>query len=296
MRVPRPARLLTGFFIVAILLVVAALAFTLSQPRPAPPPLPKPNGYDDLIKAAGMLADNTGDFATMSQGDMQALVRTNADALKLARTGLSRPCQVPLDISAPNPSYHTNLAYFKHLAQALAAEGRLLELESRPTDAAEVYLTTIRLGGATSHGGLLIDSLVGIAIEAIGTAPIEKLASTLDANQCRQAAALLESCEAQREPMTTVLAREKIWARRAGGLQGQIARLFLFRSLRQSEQRAVAKVNTLQTRERVLLIQLAARAYELDKGERPKRLEDLVPAYLKTIPQDPLTRTNMAYP
>jgi hypothetical protein len=70
----------------------------------------------------------------------------------------------------------------------------------------------------------------------------------------------------------------------------------MFKSTRQSEQRAVAKVNTLQTRERVLLIQLASRAYELEKGERPKGLADLVPAYLKTIPQDPLTRTNVAFP
>jgi hypothetical protein len=55
-------------------------------------------------------------------------------------------------------------------------------------------------------------------------------------------------------------------------------------------------VNTLQTRESVSLIQLASRAYELEKGERPKGLADLVPAYLKTIPQDPLTRTNVAFP
>jgi hypothetical protein len=288
--------LLTGFFIVAILLVLAALAFTLSQPRPAPPPLPRPNGYDDLIQAASMLADNTGDFYTMSHGDLQVLVQKNADALKLARTGLSLPCQVPLDYAAPNPAYYTNLACFRRLAQGLAAEGRLLELESRPTDAAEVYLTTIRLGGATSHGGLLIDSLVGIAIEPIGTAPLEKLALTLDADQCRHAAALLESYEAQRECMAIVLARERIWARRAYGLRGRIARLFMFRSLRQVDQRAVAKVNAMQTRERVLLIRFATRAYQLEKGERPKTLAELVPAYLKSVPLDPTTGTNMASP
>jgi hypothetical protein len=33
----------------------------------------------------------------------------------------------------------------------------------------------------------------------------------------------------------------------------------------------------------------------LEKGERPKSLAALVPAYLKSIPQDPLTGTNMAY-
>jgi hypothetical protein len=184
----------------------------------------------------------------------------------------------------------------KRLAQGLAAEGRLMELEGRPNDAADSYLTAIRLGVATSKGGLLIDSLVGIAIEAIGTSYLEKLALTLNAKQCRQAAAVLETCEAGREPMPTVLARERTWSRRAYGFKWQIARLVMFKSLRQTEQRAVAKVNTLQTRERVLLIQLASRAYELEKGERPKGLADLVPAYLKTIPQDPLTRTNVAFP
>jgi hypothetical protein len=57
----------------------------------------------------------------------------------------------------------------------------------------------------------------------------------------------------------------------------------------------VAKAKAQQTRTRLLLIQLAARAYELEKGQRPKSLADLVPVYLKTIPQNPLTGTNMAY-
>jgi hypothetical protein len=34
----------------------------------------------------------------------------------------------------------------------------------------------------------------------------------------------------------------------------------------------------------------------LEKGDRPKTLAELVPAYLKAIPQNPITGTNMAYP
>ena len=294
--VSRAVKLLTGFFIVAVLLVVAALIFALSQPPPAPPLLPKPNGYDDLVQASRMPSDNTPDYAAMNEADLRSLVETNAEALKLARRGLGRECQVPLDYSAANPTYFTNLAGLKRLAHSLVAEGRLLELENHPSVAADAYLTIIRLGVATSHGGLLIDSLVGVAIETIGTARLEKLTQTLDARQCRQAAAVLESCEAGRESMSTVLARGRTWSRRAYGFKGQITRLIAFKSLRQSEQRAVARAHSLQTRERVLLIQLASRAYELEKGERPKGLADLVPVYLKTIPQDPLTGTNMAYP
>jgi hypothetical protein len=45
-----------------------------------------------------------------------------------------------------------------------------------------------------------------------------------------------------------------------------------------------------------LLIDLAARAYKLDKSKSPASISDLVPDYLKTIPQDPFTGTNIVYP
>jgi len=290
------AKLLTGFFVVAVLLVVATLVLTQGQLPPPSPPIPEPNGYDDLVSAGGMVADKTGDFFTMSEGDLRALVMKNSEAVKLAKTGLTHECQVPLDFSAPNPSYFTNLAVVKRLAQAITAEGRLAEFENRPADAAEAYLTVIRLGHAISRGGLLIDSLVSVAIDAIGVANMEKLAPKLDAKQCREAAAVIESCEGQREPAQAVLVRERAWGRRVFGLKGQLARLVNFKSMKQSEQKVVARLSAQQNREQVLLIQLASRAYELEKGERPKILGNLVPEYLKAIPQNPVTGTNMAYP
>jgi hypothetical protein len=289
-------KLLTGFFAVAAILVVATLVWTRNQAPPASPPLPSPNGYDDLIQASRTLSDKTSDFSTMDETDLRLLVEKNADALKLARTGLSRACQVPLDYVHPNPSYYTNLAKCKGLAQAFAAEGRLRELENRPADAADSYLSAIRLGNATRQGGLIIDALVGIAIESIGTVRLERLCSSLDAKQCRQAVAVLESYDAQQEPSAIVLARDKVWARRVyGGLRYYVGRLTAFKSLRQMEGGIVSRVNAQQTREQVLLLQLASRAYELEKGERPKTVADLVPAYLKAIPRDPTTGTNISY-
>ena len=296
MIVARPiARLLTGFFAVAAVLLVAALMLTLSQPAPAPPPLPMANGYDDFVKAGGMLADSASDYGTMSEEELRTFVNKNAAALKLVREGLGRECRVPLDFSATNPAYMGNLAAIKRLAQAMTAEGRLAEMENRPADAAAAYLAVMRLGVAISHGGLIIDSLVSIAIDIIGTVRMEKLAPTLNAQQCREAASALESCEAQREPTDTIMRQERAWARRTGGFKGQIVRLLMFKSLKQTEGKWVAKAKAQQTRTRLLLVQLAARAYELEKGQRPKSLADLVPAYLKGIPQDPVTGTNMAY-
>jgi len=290
------AKVLTGFFVVAALVVAAAVIFTLSQPLPPPAPLPQPNGYDDFVKAGEMITDRATDYATMSEEELRAFVKENAEALKLARTGLGRESRVPLDYSPTNGVMLSRLATLKRLGQAMTSEGRLAELENRPADAAEAYLAVIHLGHAMCQGGLIIDSLVGLAIESMGTAGLQRLAPALDAKQCREAASAVETCEAQREPTETIWARDRTRTRRTYGIKWQIARLFAFRSLKQNEQRVAARVTTHQTRVRVLLIQLATRAYELEKGQSPKRLADLVPAYLKTIPQDPLTGTNMAFP
>ena len=114
-------RLFAALFAVVLL---AAVIFILSQPAPAPPPLPKPNGYDDFLKAGKMLTGNTSDYGTMKEEQLRTMVATNAEALKLARTGFSRECRVPLDYST-NFAHLDDLPAVKRLASAFAAEGRL---------------------------------------------------------------------------------------------------------------------------------------------------------------------------
>jgi hypothetical protein len=111
----------------------------------------------------------------------------------------------------------------------------------------------------------------------------------LDAKQCREIASSLEAVEAGREPTKAILGQERAWARRTFGFKGQLLRLVTFKQLKQGEQRWAGKVTAHETRTRQLLIQLATRTYELERGEPPKNLNDLVPGYLKAIPRTPLT-------
>ena len=288
-------KLLTGFFIAAAVLAIAAVILTLRQSAPAPAPLPKPNGYDDFIKAGRMVSNDSSDFSTMSKEELRAFVKQNAEALKLAKAGFGRETRVPLDYSATNATHFEDLAVLKPLARAFTAEGRLAELENRPGAAAESFLDTVRLGHAITRGGVIIDSLVGLAVEAIGIVRLETLTPNLDAKQCREVASALEAAESGRESAETILEQEHAWARRTGGFKGQIGQLVMFKTFQQVEQKVASKVKSQQTRTRLLLLQLATRAYELEKGERPKSLADLVPVYLKTIPQDPGTGTNLAH-
>src|SRR4029077_9002226 len=192
------AKFFFGFALFAAVLVAVAVVLTLRQPASAPPPLPQPNGYDDFLKASGLTAGDFSNYPVMTADELRPMVATNAEALRLVRIGLKRECRVPLTYSATNFQAHIpDLAGIKRLAQLLAAEGRLAELKQRPADAAESYLLTIRLGQASSRGGLMIHCLVGIAVQAIGANPAEKLLPKLDAKTCRQFAAALEAADPQ---------------------------------------------------------------------------------------------------
>jgi hypothetical protein len=86
--------------------------------------------------------------------------------------------------------------------------------------------------------------------------------------------------------MEAVLAQERAWMRRAYGWRSVIW-LFTNPTLKASEQSTAARMKALRGRVRQLLIELASRAYELDKGQRPKGVADLVPEYLKAVPPEP---------
>src|SRR5262245_21166679 len=81
----------------ASVVVVALLVFW--PVRPSPVVLPSPNGYDDIVKAGAMQVVLQGDYRQLTEPELRQLVASNAPALALLRTGLSRECRVPVEAS-----------------------------------------------------------------------------------------------------------------------------------------------------------------------------------------------------
>ncbi len=185
----------------------------------------------------------------------------------------------------------------KGLAQALSAEGRLALLEHRNADAARSYLDTMKLGHEAGRGGPLIGGLVRIAIEAIGSTGLQSVTTNLNAAECREVVVALETLGTKEESFQEVMQNEKDWVRRNFSFYhrtvGSFTRLLNVGGMKQAMQKAELKFQTQGRKRRALLIGIAARAYELEKGQPPKSALDLVPAYLKEIPKDPATGTNM---
>jgi hypothetical protein len=287
---------LIGLGIVAVLAAFVAL---LELKPPPPLVFPSPNGYVDFVKAGETLSVVAApNSPTATRDELQRYIETNREALQLVRAGLTNQSRVTTEYS---PAYLTThmpeLARFKGLAYALVAEGKLAELENRPGEAARIYLDTIRFAHESVRGGVHIDALVGLACEAIGITRLEALSPTLDAKQCRELLPTLELIDANREPFAEVMKQEKAWGRRAFGWRGRIQvlvlRIFRRNLLTPALQKSEAKFQTMDIRRRRLLINLASRAYELEKGKRPATIGELAPDYLKAIPTDPVTGAPM---
>ncbi|HEV2434801.1 MAG TPA: hypothetical protein VG077_02275 [Verrucomicrobiae bacterium] len=276
--------------------LLCLLLFWDAEPLPPVPALPNPNGYEELVKAGNMVSNDFDNYDELSSATLRELIKKNAEAFQTARTGLQGECRVPLDYSATSSAHLDQLAALKRLAFGFIAEGRLAEKENRASNAAQFYLDTINLGNKSARGGVLIDQLVGTALEAIGVANLQKLVDDLDAKTCRETAATLETLDSQRQTWDEVMQQERDWSRRTfPGICNELARLMSRKTLNKAYQMAEQKFNEQRIKTRQLILEFAARAYQLDKGHPPANLTDLVPDYLKAIPQDPLTGTNIVY-
>jgi hypothetical protein len=279
-------KIIAAFAVVAGLFLLAAVLIA-SRPTGPQSALPNPNGYDDFVKAGESLLGSHSDWSKMDAAQLRALIQTNTATLKLLRAGLAHECAIPPDYSGQLTNHFTALSTFKSLAQLLAAEGRLAELEKRTNDAARSYAEGIRFGLKSARRGVLIDALVGLACENLGAMPLEKLLPRLEANTCRELARSIEASQAARESAEDVLQSEKNWAFRTHGVRGVVSALFTFPQMRKTRLAFISKYNAQQSRTRQLLLNLASRACELDTGHPPTAPTDLVPKYLKAIPAKP---------
>lgn len=289
---------LVAIFIVSFpfVLFFGFLIFMASEPLPPLGPVPVPNAYEDLVKASKMLNGDTLDFEKTDLKKLRELVSTNAAALAFARIALTNQCAVPAQFTTAYMTNHTqDLLAFRELARALECEGKLAEKENRFGDAAKSYLDSFTLGNQISHGGVLVDEMIGIAIWGLGGAELQGVVTNLDATACRNAAATLETITANRQTWAATMQQEEAWSRRTFGWRQEWMKWLNYSTRQKNLRRAMDMLHDREQQEGRLLVDLAARAYKLEKGKQPASLADLVPDYLKTIPQDPITGTNMVY-
>lgn len=274
---------------------VVLLAFVfLGSPSHKPTPMPNPNGYDDFVKAGGMVTRPKGFGSNMTKEELSAFIATNEDALKLGRIGLSRQCRMPDDYSRQYfERFWQESAGIGALARAYSAQARLAEMENRTNDAVDAYLASVELGEKSSHGGFVAPKFVGIYCEEIGRQGLQSFTSNLPPGLCREVTAKLETVDAEEESFSEIWTHTKKVIRDASTLREKLKSWREFLTIGEFKRDSKSKFDANARERRKLMVTFAARAYELEKGKPPVTIADLVPNYLKAIPKDPVTGTNM---
>ncbi len=280
----------------SLALVVAGVFLFWPVRTPTAEPVPTPNGYDDFQKAAALLSRSTTIVPRdLAEEKLREMVTQDRPALKLLRAGLELECRVPVVYSTNYIDKHIpELSGHRLLAGALVAEGRVAELDQRTNDAARSYLDAIHLGHEAARGGMQIDHLMGVVCEAMGSSKLTKIASALNAKECRAAIATLESIENKRESPDETLRIERTFAR-SEGMKQRISSMINTKSLdpvKQWYRKYLVRLQGEIDRQSQLRVDLARRAYELEHGNPPADLHVLMPTYLKALPQLQPSTTN----
>lgn len=192
----------------------------------------------------------------------------------------------------------------KRIGRLFSLQGYLAEHEGRWSDASECYLSGIRFGSASARGGLIVDWLVGIAVQNIQLDPLENLYSKMDAPACKVAVTQLRVAATNYESFAVIVDRDKQWSeryQRPDPLRTMALRVREMISAKSvhPEAAAIARANQKYSasilRLRRLQVQFAVRAYELEHKSSPRGWSDLVPSYLPEIPIDPQTQRPLTH-
>lgn len=294
---PRMIRLLLVCLAVVLVLALGSLLVCKSGSAPARAPLPNPNGYDDFVQAGQAVVGTPSDYSTMSVDNLRALVSTNAEALRVLRLGLTRRCATPLDSILTNAgTISSQLASIKHLAFLLAAEGRLLELDNRPGEAARSYTQVIQFANELSRGGALITRLVGIACENLGEHPLARLVPKLSAAEARSVIVELEKIDATHVTWAETVQNERYFVRsELRGYRNPLIHLVSWWTTWRTVQKVETRHNMIVAQERLLTTELALRCCQAEGRPLPAQLDGLVTNYLSRLPADPFSAHPLVY-
>jgi hypothetical protein len=213
----------------------------------------------------------------------------------LVAAALEKQCVVPVDYSfsanfLPVDEYMS----LRSLARAWRGKGRLNEFDGQFSDAANAYLQSVRLGYAVRRAGLLINALIGTACTDIGANPLFHVRNKLPAEQLRQFIAVLTQLDAGDESYDDYWHRDRAWSQRANGWHGHLQQLLNEMAGDEYDFGFISAADYAptywmrQATIRLLIIELALVEFHRNHHRWPSKLDELVPRYVSTIPNDPL--------
>lgn len=298
-------RIASGSILVVLLglLIVPPAYFFWMLLHPTPMPkiaAPSPNGLDDVIVAGRAFETSpilSTDVQSKTTQELAAEVAKYRDTYAQLRVGLSKEILLRTwpESDAPMSAFDLSidsLQLVRSVARGLMMEAELAQQQTRYFDAAKISLENVYLGIAIAHDGILTDYFVGEAIEAIGHDTLYKALPHLNAGESREVIAKLVDLDRRRDSYDEVSRRDRAWSDHAYGWAGHLYLLVNdFVQPHQVDVLAHSALHRKQAIVRLLTLESALRAYQLEHGELPEHLQELMPVYIAELPADPFDVT-----
>jgi hypothetical protein len=254
-----------------------------------PPPAPAGNVYEQLVqngkRVSGKLPQ-TADYQKADIEDLKSSIRATETVLKDTRALFSKPSQVLLIFNMDMSEMLERQGGLRNLGRLFSIEAEIASRENRPDDAANALLDQVRFATMMDNDGLLIDTLVAVALESGAERNLLKLAKSLSREQCTNAIKLLSDIDRNRDPIEKVFNTENYWFERTTPLYYQFMMKLngSFAQLRKpAETAAKASQQRVKIECRQTIVDLAAQLYFLDNNKLPEDAKDLVPKYLPEL-------------
>ena len=281
-------RILVGISLVIIVLRLVNWEVKRSHHLPA---LPAPNGYDEIVAAAGDVKSPVAGLAELSTNQIRELADGNRPALERARKAFQTESRVVVQPTQQWNDHHDDiLTSLRRLAVAFGIESVVTMQDQHTNEAAQCDLDMLHLADCTGRGGIITDGIESMTIEALAMGDLQPKVARLDKEFCRKAAAEIESLLANRETPETTFAMEKNWSAKRYGLVDLVGGMVLKQADASRHAKFIAHYKDAVRREQHLMLRLASRAYVLDNQRNPENASSLVPQYLKSVPVDPETK------
>jgi hypothetical protein len=212
---------------------------------------------------------------------------------------LQKPGWAPFDPSSGPETRHTQSVILQKLIGLnWLFEADFAQAEKQQDFAAALpyAMAEIQLYSNLEHEGLMMHRSAGGNVIRLGA-----IRNRISLSDARQALATLRRIEREYEDLADTMQREQAWEEQSLNWRGRLGRLsnrgiWIVYGGRGYSERAFKDIDqTKHTWFRMLTAELALRLYREEHGRYPEKLEELVPAYLDSIPIDPFSDQPLVY-
>jgi hypothetical protein len=259
--------------------------------------------YNDLVSVCNESERSVyaSTVATYSEWDkvplaeQQSVLQQTSQLIDRLKETIDKPARIPLDytINDINTSHFSSSRLFSKLLIS-HAEAKLI---FDPDNALTILMLNERLGATLQKGGLLIDSLLGMAVSSTGRGCMKIEIAKFSPSARDQAALAIIRCLDEADSPEIIFARDRHWSNAVWWIAyvQNIARSFIGIQADQQFFPADLALARNIADQRLMVIELLLHNYHDENGRYPKSVDEVITSTHHGINVDPFTTNGEAF-